>query len=202
MGIKVWKLTRGIFDWWNLMCLTWCKQSLNFDNFYRAMLWIRGTSHGPVSVRLSVRHRPVHRRKLLLGPGAQAPPTFMIMGLAYMTSSPLLWRDIVLIVFQLFALVLRNADKSTVLDIFVKGLNLPAPLDIQWPKCFQLQGVFHPYPMTRGSAQTTVISSCSAHAMVPPTTRPFHRLWSSRLEPPTYFDKFTPMEAGLYRIGL
>ena len=31
-----------------------------------------------------------HRRKLLLGPGAQAPPTFMIMGLAYMTSPPLL----------------------------------------------------------------------------------------------------------------
>ena len=30
-----------------------------------------------------------HRRKLLLGPGAQAPPlTFMIMGLAYMTSLP------------------------------------------------------------------------------------------------------------------
>jgi len=38
----------------------------------------------------------------------------MIMGLAYMTSPPLLRRDIVLIVFQLFALVLRNADKSTV----------------------------------------------------------------------------------------
>ena len=72
-----------------------------------------------------------------------------------MTSPPLLWRDIVLIVLQLFALVLRNADKSTVrpfnhldqpltpavLDIFGKGLNLPAPLDIQWPKCFQLQGL-------------------------------------------------------------
>ena len=42
------------------------------------------------------------------------PLTFMIMGLAYMTSSPTLWRDIVYIVFQLFALVLRNADKSTV----------------------------------------------------------------------------------------
>jgi len=31
----------------------------------------------------------IHRRKLLLGPGAQAPPpTFMIMGFAYMTSPP------------------------------------------------------------------------------------------------------------------
>ena len=29
-------------------------------------------------------------------------------------------------------------------DIFGKGLNLPAPLDIQWPKCFQLQGGFAP----------------------------------------------------------
>ena len=31
-----------------------------------------------------------HRRKLLLGPGANPPPTFMIMGLAYTTSPPLL----------------------------------------------------------------------------------------------------------------
>ena len=28
-------------------------------SFYRAMLCIRGTSHGPVSVRLSVRHKSV-----------------------------------------------------------------------------------------------------------------------------------------------
>ena len=28
-------------------------------DFYRAMLCIRGTSHGPVSVRLSVRHKSV-----------------------------------------------------------------------------------------------------------------------------------------------
>ena len=54
-------------------------------------------------------------------------------------------------------------------------LNLPAPLDIQSPKCFQLQGGFA--PLTRGSApgprwgictQTPVIGSCSALAMVPP----------------------------------
>ena len=33
----------------------------------------------------------------------------------------------------------RQLDHSfpAVLDIFGKGLNLPAPLDIQWPKCFQ-----------------------------------------------------------------
>jgi len=31
-------------------------------------------------------------------------------------------------------------------------LNLPAPLDIQWPKCFQLQGASPPDPLTRGSA--------------------------------------------------
>ena len=34
------------------------------------MLCIRGTSHGPVSVSVSV---CIHRRKLLLGPGAEAP---------------------------------------------------------------------------------------------------------------------------------
>ena len=34
----------------------------------------------------------------------------------------------------------RQLDHSfpAVLDIFGKGLNLPAPLDIQWPTCFQL----------------------------------------------------------------
>jgi len=30
-----------------------------FYTFYRAMLCIRGTSHGPVSIRLSVRHKSV-----------------------------------------------------------------------------------------------------------------------------------------------
>ena len=106
----------------------------------------------------------------------------MIMGLAYMTSPPLLWRDIVLIVFQLFALVYamptnRQLDHSfpAVLDIFVKGLNLPAPLDIQWPKCFQLQGGgFAPWPPDQGLCpQTPVIRSCSALAMVPPNHSPF-----------------------------
>ena len=56
-------------------------------------------------------------------------------------------------------------------------LNLPAPLDIQWPKCFQLQGGQSPPDLlTRGCApgprwglcpQTPVIGSCSALAMVP-----------------------------------
>jgi len=43
----------------------------------------------------------------------------------------------------------RQLDHSfpAVLDIFRKGLNLPAPLDIQWSKCFRL-----PEPLTRGSA--------------------------------------------------
>ena len=69
---------------------------------------------------------------------------------------------------------------------FGKGLNLLAPLDIQWPKCFQLQRALPPDPLTKGSApgprwglcpQTPVIVSCSALAMVlPPTTDPFRRL--------------------------
>ena len=36
--------------------------SLSVEFFYRAMLCIRGTSHGPVSVRLSVRHKSVFYR--------------------------------------------------------------------------------------------------------------------------------------------
>ena len=82
----------------------------------------------------------VHRRKLLLGPGAQAPPpTFVIMGLAYMTS-PLHFCDVILykLCFNcshwLYAVpTYRQLDHSfpAVLDIFGNGLNLPAPLDIQ-----------------------------------------------------------------------
>jgi len=56
-------------------------------------------------------------------------------------------------------------------DIFGKGLNMPAPLDIQWPKCFQLQGASPPDPLTRGSADgPPVIGSCAVGllAMVPP----------------------------------
>ena len=102
--------------------------------------------------------------------------------------------------FQLFALVLRNADKSTVRPFipcsarhfFGKGLNLPAPLDIQWPKCFQLPGgadqglcpwaplgALPPDPRYR-------LVLCTRHG-VPPTTHPSNRrLWSSRLEPPSH----------------
>ena len=64
-------------------------------------------------------------------------------------------------------------------DIFRKGLNFPAPMDIQiqWPKCFQLQEGFAPWPPNqelclwtplRALPQTPVIGSCSALAMVPP----------------------------------
>ena len=89
----------------------------------------------------------------------------------------------------------RQLDHSfpAVLDIFGKGLNLPAPLDIQWPKCFQLQGGFAPSnPLTRGSApgprrglcpQIPVRGSCSALAMVPPTIDPFRSLWSPGKNP-------------------
>jgi len=37
---------------------------------------------------LNLYESATHRHKLLLGPGAQAPPTFMITGLAYMMSPP------------------------------------------------------------------------------------------------------------------
>jgi len=76
-------------------------------------------------------------------------------------------------------------------DIFGKGLSLPAPLDIQWPKCFHLQGGFA--SLTRGSApgprwglcpQTPVIGSCSHSSWCPPTTDPFCRLWSIHIHYP------------------
>ena len=136
--------------------------------------------------------------------GLKPPPTFMIMGLAYMTSPPH-FCDVILsklcfnCLHWFYAMLTnRQLDHSfpAVPDILRKGLNLQAPLDIQWPKCFQLQGGFD--LLTRGSApgpcwglcpQTLVIGSCSALAMVPPNS--FCRLWSSCLEPPTYFDKFT-----------
>ena len=47
-------------------------------------------------------------------------------------------------------------------DIFGKGLNLPALLDIQWPKCFQLQG--GEAPLNRGSA----LDSAGGSAPRPP----------------------------------
>jgi len=54
-------------------------------------------------------------------------------------------------------------------DIFGKGPNLPAPLDIQWQKCFQLRGASPTWPPDQGLCpQTPVIGSCSALAMVPP----------------------------------
>ena len=69
-------------------------------------------------------------------------------------------------------------------DILERGYprNLPAPLDIQWPKCFWLQGASPRDPLTRGSApgprwglcpQTSVIGWCSALAMVSPNHWPF-----------------------------
>ena len=56
-------------------------------------------------------------------------------------------------------------------EIQMQGLNLPAPLDIQWPKCFQLQG---------GSAPRPPLSARAPHSpWCPPTTDPFRRLWPS-----------------------
>ena len=78
--------------------------------------------------------------------------------------------------------------------------SVPAPLNIQWPKCFQLQGggALPPWPLSRGSApgprwglcpQTPVIGSCSALAMVPPTTdRPYG--------PPLEKILWAPLDAG------
>ena len=80
-----------------------------------------------------------HRRKLLLGPGAQAPPHFYDHG-ARLDDEPSHFCDVILskLCFNcshwFYAMPTnRQSDHSfpAVLDIFVKGLNLPAPLDIQ-----------------------------------------------------------------------
>jgi len=72
----------------------------------------------------------------------------------------------------------RQLDHSfaAVLDIFEKGLNLPAPLDIQWPKCFQLQGASPPdhglcllTPLGALPPDSRYIGSCSSLAMVAPS---------------------------------
>ena len=108
----------------------------------------------------------------------------------------------------------RQLDHSfpAVLDIFGKGLNLPAPLDIQWPKCFQLQGGGRSppdqglYPWTPLGAlppDPRYIGLCSALAMMPPPTSAAYDPRTS--SPPTYFDKFTPMIANIqlrsWRLG-
>ena len=106
-------------------------------------------------------------------------------------------------------MVLRNADKSTVrplLDIFGKWLNLPAPLDIQWPECFQLQGGFA--LLTRGSAPGPrwggALLPDARYRLVPRTchgapltTDSFRHLWSSRLEPPLILTSLRLWEQGL-----
>ena len=66
-----------------------------------------------------------HRRKLLLGPGAQAPPHFCDVILSKLCFNCLHW---------FYAMLTnRQLDHSflAVLDILRKGLNLQAPLDIQ-----------------------------------------------------------------------
>ena len=40
-----------------------------------------------------------------------------------------------------------------------KWLNLPAPLDIQWPKCFQLQGALPPWPPDQGFCPWTPLGA-------------------------------------------
>jgi len=117
----------------------------------------------------------------------------MIMGLAYMTSPH--FCDVILSKLCFNCTQCWQLDHSfpAVLDILRKGLNLQALLDISNDQnAFSFQGGFAPLPPDQGLCPwTPVIGSCSTLAMVPPN--PFRRLSSSFLEPPTYFDKFTPM---------
>jgi len=131
----------------------------NTDIVYVSVVKMRPVAtHVAWSVCLSVT-TVSHRRKLLLGPGAQAPPHFYDHG-ARLYDEPSHFCDVILskLCFNcshwFYAVPTnRQLDHSfpAVLDIFGKGLNFPVPLDIQWPKCFQLQrGLIR--PLTRGSA--------------------------------------------------
>jgi len=109
-------------------------------------------------------------------------------------------------VFQLFALVLRNADKSPVRPFipcsarhFCKGAKFPGSVGHPMTKMLSAsRGLRPPDPLTRGSApgprwglcpQTPVIRLCSALAMVP----------AQPLTPSNASDphKFTPMHTTL-----
>jgi len=153
---------------------------------------------------------PPHRRKLLLGPGAQAPLTFMIMGLAYMTSPTFLLRDIVYIVFQLFAMVLRNADKSTVRPFIPcsprhswKGAKFAGSVGHPMTKMLSASGGLRPLTPTRGSAPCTPLGALppyphyslvlrTRHGAPQPLT-PSTACDPRASSPPTCFDKFTLM---------
>jgi len=145
-----------------------------------------------------------HRRKLLLGPGAQAAPLLWSLG------SPI-WRappnfcDVILskLCFNcshwFYAMPTnRQLDNSfpVVLDIFGKGLNLPAPLD--WPKRFQLQGAKGLCPWTPLGALPPdprySLMLRTLHSATQPLT-PSAAYDPRASTPPTYFDKFTPMHA-------
>jgi len=136
-----------------------------------------------------------HRRKLLLGPGAQAPHFYDHGARLYMTSPH--FCDVILskLCFScshwFYAMPTnRQLDHSlpAVLDIFGKGLNLPAPLDIQWLKCFQLQGGFAPLTPWPGALP---LNPAGGSASRPPLyTRAPHSPWcpSQPLTPPAAYD--------------
>jgi len=66
-------------------------------------------------------------------------------------------------------------------------LNLPAPLDIKWLKCFQLRGAMPSWPPDQGLCPWTPLGALPPdprYTLVlrtrhgaPPTTDPFRRLW-------------------------
>ena len=136
------------------------------------------TSGRPTASSTAISTGRNHRRKLLLGPGAQAPPpTFMIMGLAYMTS-PLHFCDVILSkLFQLFALVLRNADKSTVRPFipcsarhFWKGAKFAGSVGHPMTKMLSASGGALPLDPAGGSAPRPPLYARAPHSPVTPST--------------------------------
>ena len=142
----------------------------------------------------------VHRRKLLLGPGAQAPPPLLWSWGSHIWRAPH-FCDVILSKLCFNCLHWFYAMLTVIPFIpcsarhFKKGAKFAGSVGHLMTKMLSV-----PDPLTRGSApeprwglcsQTPVIGSCSTLAMVPPTpSAAYHPRASS---PPTYFDKFTPM---------
>ena len=107
-----------------------------------------------------------HRRELLLGPGAQAPYFYDHGARLYDELPPHCDVIIVYIVFQLFALVLRNADKSTVRAFiscsarhFWKTAKFAGSVGHPMIKMFSASGGFAPWPPVQGLCPSTPLLS-------------------------------------------
>ena len=124
-----------IWEWlWRVLTITWACRNLAQPRFLTGgVLFCRTSS--TVKSTSKRRFYCTHRRKLLLGPGAQAPPHFYDHGARLYDEPPtfVTWYclNCVSIVCTCFTQCWQlDHSFPAVLDILRKGLNLQAPLDI------------------------------------------------------------------------